>query len=197
MLTHLLTNKHDAGATSVDWSRSTEDICTWSRGSFVPPASSAARRSAAVNGVRPAPRCPPEGPTVGSLFSSPDRLPERKHPAVSRISSFLFISVGAVGGAPPQVKLRESWLFKSWANSQTPLAGTYHRGLWFRAPHQSLRGALRSFQPADKPPRLLTRLIHRVGFTGWVSENVSSALLGLKVGFPQNPRKVSTWQHCE
>lgn len=51
------------------------------------------------------PGCPPEGPTVGSHFSSPDRDPERKRSAVSRNSAFLFIcmEMGEVGGGvgPP------------------------------------------------------------------------------------------------
>lgn len=51
------------------------------------------------------PGCPPEGPTVGSHVSLPDRDPGRKHSVVSRNSAFLVIcmEVGEVGGGvgPP------------------------------------------------------------------------------------------------
>lgn len=89
--------------------------------------------AAAINRLCLGPTCPPEGPTVGCHFSSPDRFPERKHLAVSRNSSFPFISAGVGGGVGPRVKPRESWLFKNWANSQTPLAaratGVFDSGL--------------------------------------------------------------------
>lgn len=127
------------------------------------------------------PRCPPEGPTVGSHFASPDRDRERKHSDVSRNSSYI-----SGGDRPPPPQSSRGNLGSLRVGPIPRLHSRYcQRGLWFRALHQLLRGALHSIQPVDELSCLLTSLTCQVRF----AENTCSSLAGLKVGFPQGHTK--------
>lgn len=105
----------------------------------------------------PCPRCPPEGLTVGSNPSSPDRLPVRNHLATSRNTSH--------SGGRTQVKMREAWLFKSWSNSQTQSQLMLQGPLILGSRSVTLSRALCSFQWIDWLSFLLNSLICGVFFT--------------------------------
>lgn len=128
-LTYLLTNKHDVGATGVYWrcipQRTSAEDCAGA--SFLLHHLHRCHEQAL-----PCPRPPPthlRSLALAAASPPPVRLPESKHSAVRRNSSFPFVLVGGVS-APES---RESWLFKSWANSQTALAaraaGVFDSGL--------------------------------------------------------------------
>lgn len=97
-LTYLLTNKHDVGATGVYWSyipqRTSVEDCAGA--SFLLHHLHCCHKQAL-----PCPRPPPthlRSLALAAASLPPVRLPESKHSAVRRNSSFPFVLVAAAGG---------------------------------------------------------------------------------------------------
>lgn len=120
----------------------------------------------------PSPHRPPEEPSIGSHFSSPDRLPERKHSAISGNSSFPFVLVGA-GVSAPEL---------SRGNLGSLRVGPFPRLHSRRVPQRSL--ILGSPSVAQRSPALLParrRLMPRA------DGNTPSSFGGVKGRIPTRP----------